>query len=157
MTAYMESEGLRLRRKVRAVVLNERDEVLLVRPHGYREGEWTLAGGGVEDGEISRRSHASRTGRGTRRGTRGRSLRNLPVTNRFIYSADHKAKRRLDHDGQDAVMFVCRIDSDTPLRLQTEEVAEARWFTANDAAAAFPAQKQREVYSECLREISRQI
>src|SRR3546814_10974896 len=51
MTAYIESDGMRLRRKVRAVVLNEQGEVLLVRPHGYREGEWTLAGGGVEEGE----------------------------------------------------------------------------------------------------------
>ena len=51
MTAYIESDGLRLRRKVRALVLNENDEVLLVRPHGYRDGEWTLAGGGVEEGE----------------------------------------------------------------------------------------------------------
>ena len=29
MTAYIESDGLRLRRKVRALVLNENDEVLL--------------------------------------------------------------------------------------------------------------------------------
>lgn len=44
MIEYVKYEGLRLRRKVRALVLKERGEVLLVRPHGYREGEQTLAG-----------------------------------------------------------------------------------------------------------------
>ncbi|WP_407701503.1 NUDIX hydrolase [Tsuneonella amylolytica] len=36
---------------MRAVVLDEDGEVLLVRPHGYRDGEWTLAGGSVEEDE----------------------------------------------------------------------------------------------------------
>lgn len=152
MTAYMESEGLRLRRKVRAVVLNERDEVLLVRPHGYRDGEWTLAGGGVEDGEspveAMRRELAEELGVGLEA-----EVSELTVTNRFIYSPDHKAKRGLDHDGQDAVMFVCRIDSGTPLSLQAEEIAEARWFAANDAAGAFPVKAQRQVFDLCLEHL----
>jgi len=74
----------------------------------------------------------------------------LPVTNRFIYSAEHKAKRSLDHDGQDAVMFACRIGKSTPIRLQVEEIAEARWFAANDAAQAFPVAKQRKIFRQCL-------
>ena len=97
MTAYIESDGLRLRRKVRALVLNENDEVLLVRPHGYRDGEWTLAGGGVEEGEspveAMRRELAEELGVGLEA-----ELSELPVTNRFIYSAEHKVKRNLDHD-----------------------------------------------------------
>jgi 8-oxo-dGTP pyrophosphatase MutT (NUDIX family) len=150
MTAYIDTGGLRLRRKVRAVVVNEVGDVLLVRPHGYREGEWTLAGGGVEDGEspveAMRRELAEELGMGQEA-----ELSELPVTNRFIYSAEHKQKRALDHDGQDAVMFSCRIGNDTPLLLQAEEIAEARWFAANDAAAAFPVEKQREVFLACLR------
>lgn len=154
MTAYIESDGLRLRRKVRAVVLNEDGEVLLVRPHGYRKGEWTLAGGGVEDGEspveAMRRELAEELD--VRLET---DLRELPVTNRFIYSACHKAKRGLDHDGQDAVMFACRIASCTPIQLQAEEIAEARWFPANDAAQCFPVREQREVFQRCIGEIRR--
>ncbi len=149
MTAYIESEGLRFRRKVRAVVLNENDEILLVRPHGYREGEWTLAGGGVEDGEspveAMRRELAEELGVGLEA-----EIIELPVTNRFIYSAEHKEKRDLDHDGQDAVMFVCRIGKNTRLNLQAEEVADAHWFAANDAEQAFPVPKQRDIFRECL-------
>ena len=154
MTAYIERDGLRLRRKVRAVVLNERDEVLLVRPHGYRDGEWTLAGGGVEDGEFPveamRRELAEELGVGLEA-----DLSELPVTNRFIYSAEHKAKRNLDHDGQDAVMFACRIEKSTPLKLQVEEVADARWFAANDASAALPVEAQRDIFGACLSEIAK--
>ena len=124
MTAYIESDGLRLRRKVRAIVMNENGEVLLVRPHGYREGEWTLAGGGVEDGEspveAMRRELAEELGVGLEA-----ELSELPVTNRFVYSAEHKVKRHLDHDGQDAVMFACQIAKSTPLTLQVEEVADS--------------------------------
>lgn len=149
MTEYLETEGLRLRRKVRAVVLNENGEVLLVRPHGYREGEWTLAGGGVEQGESPVEAMCRELAEelGVELET---DPSELPVTNRFIYSAEHKAKRLLDHDGQDAAMFACRIAKHTTLRLQAEEVAEARWFAANDAADAFPVAKQREVFLACL-------
>jgi 8-oxo-dGTP pyrophosphatase MutT (NUDIX family) len=147
MSAYFETKGLKLRRKVRAVVLNEDGEVLLVRPHGYSDNEWTLAGGGVEAGEspieAMRRELAEELGVET-------EPDELPVTNRFIYSAEHKAKRGLDHDGQDAVMFACRITKCTPLKLQAEEVAEARWFAAIDAVIAFPVAKQRQVFQDCL-------
>lgn len=155
MAAFLETDGLRLRRKVRAVVLNEDGEVLLVRPHGYREGEWTLAGGGVEHGEspvaAMRRELAEELGVGLEA-----ELSELPVTNRFIYSAEHKAKRGLDHDGQDAVMFACRIAKGAQLRLQAEEVADVRWFAANDAVDAFPVAEQRRVFADCLAALARQ-
>lgn len=154
MTAYIERDGLRLRRKVRAVVFNEVGEVLLVRPHGYREDEWTLAGGGVENGEspveAMRRELAEELGVALEA-----ELSELPVMNRFIYSAEHKVRRNLDHDGQDAVMFACRIEKSTQLALQAEEVADARWFAANDASAVFPVAAQRDIFGACLSEIAK--
>lgn len=154
MTAYIESEGLRLRRKVRAVVLNENGEVLLVRPHGYREDEWTLAGGGVEEGEspieAMRRELAEELGVGL-----DAELAELSVTNRFIYSPEHKVKRKLDHDGQEAVMFACKIAKDTPLTVQVEELADVRWFAANAATTALPVQPQRDIFGACLSEIAK--
>lgn len=153
MTAFIEIDGMRLRRKVRAVVINDDGEVLLVRPHGYREGEWTLAGGGVESGEspvaAMRRELAEELGIDLEVG-----LEELPVSNRFIYSKEHKEKRALDHDGQDAVMFACRVGRNITLRLQAEEVADARWFAANDAHNVFPVAKQRDVFVACLAAIA---
>lgn len=83
-------------------------------------------------------------------------LSQLPVTNRFIYSVEHKVKRNLDHDGQDAVMFACRIEKSTPLKLQVEEVADARWFAANDVSAALTGETQRDILDACLSEIAKQ-
>lgn len=145
MTAYIEADGMRLRRKVRAVVINDEGEVLLVRPHGYREGEWTLAGGGESPVAAMRRELSEELGIGLTI-----DLEEIPVTNRFIYSPEHKAKRALDHDGQDAVMFACRIGKNIPLRLQAEEVADARWFPVNDAEKVFPVEKQRQIFLDCM-------
>ena len=149
MAEYQFVDGLKLRQKVRAVIINDDGDILLVRPHGYASNEWTLAGGGVEQGETvhqaMRREIAEELGV-TLEGV----LDQLPVSNQYIYSAEYKAKRSLDHDGQDASMFVVRLPNDAVLKLQTEEVAEARWFSRDDAASAFPVQKQRDVFEACL-------
>ncbi|WP_062348260.1 NUDIX domain-containing protein [Novosphingobium sp. CCH12-A3] len=149
MAAYLYEGGLKLRHKVRAVVVNGSGQFLLVRPHGYPEGEWTLAGGGVEDGETvqqaMRREIAEELGVALEE-----DLKQLPVGNRFIYSADHKVKRGLDHDGQEASMFIVRLADDVPLVLQSEEIAEARWFSRDEALAGFPVKKQRDVFKACL-------
>ncbi len=149
MSVFLHEGGLKLRQKVRAIVVNDRGEFLLVRPHGYRDGEWTLAGGGVEDGETvhqaMRREIAEELGV-----TLEEELERLPVGNRFIYSAEHKAKRALDHDGQEAAMFVVRLSHNAALALQAEEIADARWFSADEALAAFPVAKQRQVFKACL-------
>jgi 8-oxo-dGTP pyrophosphatase MutT (NUDIX family) len=149
MTAYLYEGGLKLRHKVRAVVVNDSGQFLLVRPHGYPEGEWALAGGGVEDGETvqqaMRREIAEELGVALED-----DLEQLPVGNRFIYSSDHKVRRALDHDGQEASMFVVRLADDVPLVLQAKEIAEARWFSRDDAMKAFPVPVQRDVFEACL-------
>lgn len=149
MSAFLHEGGLKLRQKVRAVIVNEHGEFLLVRPHSYREGEWTLAGGGVEDGETAHqamhREIAEELGV-----TLEEELERLPVGNRFIYSAEHKAKKALDHDGQEAAMFVVRLPGDTAVTLQAEEIVEARWFTFQEALEAFPVQNRREVFEYCV-------
>ncbi len=152
MTKYRFENGLILRQKVRAIVINGNGEILLVRPHGYADGEWTLAGGGVEQGESAHqamcREIAEELGI-----LRTAELRELAVSNRYIYSDEYREKRALDHDGQNAIMFLARVETGTPLRLQAEEIAEARWFSRADAAGAFPVAKQRAVFEACMSDI----
>ena len=153
MAEYRIVDGLKLRQKVRAVIINDDGDILLVRPHGYASNEWTLAGGGVERGETvhqaMRREIAEELGV-----TLEAELDQLPVSNRYIYSPEYKAKRSLDHDGQDASMFVVHLPRDAMLELQAEEIAEARWFSPDHAALAFPVQKQRDVFEACLAAIA---
>src|SRR3546814_15009099 len=122
--------GMRLRRKVRAVVINDDDEVLLVRPHGYREGEWTLAGCGVENGEspvaAMRRELSEELGIGL-----DVDLEEIPVTNRFIYSSEHKAKRALYNGAPYAVMFLCRYHTNMTFCINAPEVPNAHEYHAH--------------------------
>lgn len=152
MSIFRHESGLKLRQKVRAVIVNPAGEFLLVRPHGYRKGEWTLAGGGVEQGETvheaMRRVIAEELGV-----TLEDAPEELPITNRFNYD-DYKEKRSLDHDGQHATMFVVRLPLDTPLTLQAEEVAEGRWFSRDDVEFAFPVSEQRDIFRDCVAAIA---
>ena len=148
MAHYIYDGGLKLRQKVRAVVASSSGEVLLIRPHGYAADQWTLAGGGVEAGESP--VEAMRRELAEELGIECEDLDELPVQNRFVYSPAYKLKRGLDHDGQQAVMFFVRIARDSPLRIQADEVAEARWFKPDAAAGAFPVGEQRAVFQECM-------
>lgn len=148
MAHYIHEDGLKLRQKVRAVVTSPCGEVLLIRPHGYAPDQWTLAGGGVEAGESP--VEAMRRELAEELGIECEDLAQLPVRNRFVYSQEYKLKRGLDHDGQQAVMFFARIPVETELRIQAEEVAEARWFKPDEAAGAFPVAVQRSIFQECM-------
>lgn len=153
MAQYISDDGLRLRCKVRAVVQNGRGQVLLIRPHGYRIGTWTLAGGGVEHDETPHdaicRELAEELGL-----LNTAKLEQLSVRNRFIYSSAHKQKRALDHDGQDAVMFACEVANDAVLTLQATEIADAGWFSPAQAVDVLPVREQQLVLEACLREIA---
>lgn len=139
---------LKLRHKVRAVITSTTGQVLLIRPHGYAADQWTLAGGGVEPGESP--VEAMRRELVEELGIQCENLEELPVRNRFIYSQDYKRKRGLDHDGQQAVLFFARIPPDSELQIQAKEIADARWFTPDEAAGAFPVGEQRAVFQECM-------
>lgn len=49
---FVNIEGLRLKKKVRAIVTNDDRQFLLIRPHGYKDNSWTFVGGGVEENET---------------------------------------------------------------------------------------------------------
>lgn len=152
MAHYLHVDGMKLRQKARAVVIDTNGNLLLIRPHGYREGEWTLAGGGVEHGETPEEAIARELAEelGV---TEWRELRRLEANNRFVYSKDHKRSRSLDHDGQDAVMFLVRIEVGTPLTLKASEVVDAEWFEPAKALQILPVRAQRIVLEACLAEI----
>jgi len=152
MAKYLFEDGLKLRQKVRAVVIDKSGRVLLVRPNGYSSEQWTLAGGGVEEGEHPQEAILRELAEelGLREAER---LTQLAVSNRFVYPAEYKQKRSADHDGQQAVMFACEVPTGTQLHLQAEELADARWFTPEEAVEAFPVPRQRAIFLACMAEL----
>lgn len=154
MSEYVIVDGLKLREKVRAIITDTNGRVLLIRPHGYDDNSWTLAGGGVEKNESPYQAMLRELAEELSLAP-ALSVWPLLVSNRFIYSQDYKQKRRLDHDGQNATMFACSVRPDVELTLQAEEVADARWFAVDEAINAFPVAKQRSIFQSCIEEIQR--
>lgn len=151
MTSFATIGGLKLRRKVRAVVTDPTGRVLLIRPHGYAEDCWTLPGGGVEAGETAvkavSRELQEELGLPTEQADQAVALN---IRSEFVYRPHQKAKRSLDHDGQLAELFHCSVPPGAEIRRQAEEIAEVRWFTRNEALEAFKVPAQRALFERCL-------
>jgi 8-oxo-dGTP pyrophosphatase MutT (NUDIX family) len=130
---------LRLRRGVRAVVVDDDDRVLLVRfefpePLGGVRALWATPGGGVEPGEDDRsalaRELAEEVGRLD------------PVIGPAIWTRTHVMPLATGHDGQRETYYLVRTPRFepaprlTPAQLRAENVAGLRWWTLDELTAA---------------------
>lgn len=131
--------GLRLRRGVRAVVLDERDRVLLVhfsfpRPLHDVATLWATPGGGIEDGEDDRQA--------LRRELAEEVGLHDPAIGPLIWTRTHVALMTTGHDGQRENFYLVRTASFDPLpllttaQLRAENVAGMAWWTVDELAAA---------------------
>jgi 8-oxo-dGTP diphosphatase len=138
MIVAMERE-LRLRRGVRAVVVDDRDRVLLVRfefaePLDGVRVIWATPGGGVEDGEDDRealtRELAEEVGRPD------------PTIGPAIWTRTHVMPLATGHDGQRETYYLVRTPGFepapglTPAQLRAENVTGLRWWTVDELGAA---------------------
>ena len=128
-------DGLRIRRAVRALLLDPENRVLLVRfefPTGTR---WALPGGGLEPGETHeaalRRELAEEVG-----------LLDAPI-GRHIWTRQHIVPFiDSSYDGQHEHIHLVRTDAFEPRphltwqQLNAEYVYELRWWQPDEIAAA---------------------
>lgn len=151
MTIYSIVDGLRLRRKVRAVVTSASNHFLLIRPHGYAADCWTLPGGGVEEGETTPnaicRELQEELGLGKKIASQAMRLK---IRSKFLYDEKHKEKRGLSHDGQFTEYFHCALPAETMIQRQVEEIADVAWFARVEALEAFKVTAQRDIFQKCL-------
>ncbi|HYZ99186.1 MAG TPA: NUDIX domain-containing protein [Acidimicrobiales bacterium] len=128
-----------LRQGARAVILDDRDRVLLVRfeftrpMHGVA-GLWAAPGGGVEDGEDDRRAL-------TRELAEEVGLDD-PVIGPLIWTRTHVLPMSTGHDGQREGFYLVRTPSFEPrpalsaAALRAENVVGLRWWTVDELAAS---------------------
>jgi 8-oxo-dGTP diphosphatase len=133
------AEQLHLRRGVRALVVDARDRVLLVRfefptdLNGVR-ALWATPGGGVEDGEDDLRAL-------TRELSEEVGWRH-PAIGPMIWTRTHVMPLSTGHDGQREAYYLVRTPSFRPApllapeQLRAENVAGLRWWTLDELAAA---------------------
>lgn len=143
-------EGYKLRRKVRAVIVNERKEFLLIQPHTYETNGWTLVGGGVEVGEdyeqAIKREMLEETGI--------RETKNLLLSKEihwFCFSDSIKAARNLDYDGQIARIFWASVSS-VDVNIQTEEIRDYCWAQADEVGKLITVSAQKELFYKIYSE-----
>lgn len=146
-------DGYKLRKKVRAVIANERSEFLLIQPHGYAADTWTLVGGGVEDGEddeqaIIREIHEE-TGIATLTEIHPSAARHW-----YTFSDRVKTKRQLDHDGQIAKVFFVTVAADSVVKTQAAEVQAHCWASASEVETLIRVPEQQALFREVVAEFA---
>lgn len=129
----------RLRRGVRAVVVDDRDRVLLVhftfsQPQLEVAELWATPGGGVEDGEDDRQA--------LRRELAEEVGLHDPAIGPLIWTRTHVAPMATGHDGQRESYYLVHTASFDPrpalttAQLRAENVAGLAWWTVDELAAA---------------------
>jgi ADP-ribose pyrophosphatase YjhB (NUDIX family) len=124
----------RIRRAVRAVLLDQRDDVLLVRFEFPTATVWALPGGGLDDGEPAEL------------GLRRELHEELGLTDfdigPHIWNREHIIPMITGHDGQQDQIHLVRVDRFEPEpmigweQMRVEHVHEIRWWSLAEIGAA---------------------
>jgi 8-oxo-dGTP diphosphatase len=128
-----------LRAAVRALLLDEHDDLLLVRFEFPTATVWTLPGGGLDDGETDED--------GLRRELH-EELGLVEVTiGPHVWTREHVIPMRTGHDGQRDHIRLVRVARFEPQpaigwdALRAELVHEIRWWTIDEIEAATTADR----------------
>lgn len=144
-------DGLKLRKKVRAIITNDNGEFLLIQPHGYEADTWTLVGGGIEEGENDEQAIV----REIREETGITALTGLHISSiqhSFCFSDRIKAQRELDYDGQLAIVFFATVDSSANVNIQTDEIQAFCWAPRESVEALIKIPEQQNLFREVMAE-----
>tara|TARA_R110002124_G_scaffold233406_1_gene398722 strand:- start:85915 stop:86391 length:477 start_codon:yes stop_codon:yes gene_type:complete len=146
MNNFVDVDGLKLKKKVRALITNDDMEFLLIRPHGYKDNSWTFVGGGVEDGETDMEA-LYRELQEEVNIQEITSVQESSLVNWFAFSEEFKAKKNFDYDGQHATYFHVSVPNHTQITIQDCEVADFCWSSDKDVLKRITVSKHREIFN----------
>lgn len=143
---FIDIDGLKLKKKVRALVTNEKGEFLLIRPHGYKDDSWTFVGGGVEENETD----LDALYRELKEEVNIQeiiSLSESSLVNWFEFTEEFKTKKQMDYDGQYAKYFHVCVPNNTRIEIQECEVSDFCWSTKTEVLKRLTVSKHREIFN----------
>lgn len=130
-------DGKKYRKKVRAFILNEQNEFLLIRPKHYKSDVWSFVGGGTELKESLEESVRREINEEV--GIQNiLSLKKSNYTNKYLYKPDCKSQ----YDGQIAYYFVVQVKSNVTVTIQNEELANYCWVTFDEIPSFVKIEQQ---------------
>ncbi len=139
-------------RKVRAIIVDESGQTLLIQPLQYKDGNWTFVGGGVEDGETALqaviREILEEVGIENFINVKQSESRHL-----FKFSADEKLRRGFDYDGQLADIFLVEVANNTKVTIQKEEVKDYCWVPIEDVQNFVKVPAQLKVFNDAIKKL----
>jgi 8-oxo-dGTP pyrophosphatase MutT (NUDIX family) len=143
---FVDIDGLRLKKKVRAIITNEDNQFLLIRPHGYKADSWTFVGGGVEENESDIEALYRELKEEVNIDDIA-SIKESSLVNWFAFSESFKAKKNVDYDGQHAKYFHVSVPNATQVTIQHCEVADYCWSSDAEVLNRITISKHREIFN----------
>lgn len=143
---FVDMNGLKLKKKVRAIITNEDNEFLLIRPHGYKDDSWTFVGGGVEENETDLEALHRELKEEVNIHDIA-AINESSLVNWFAFSEAFKAKKKFDYDGQHAKYFHVCVPNKTEIILQPCEVADYCWSSDAEVLSRITVSKHREIFN----------
>ncbi|MFN3828357.1 MAG: NUDIX hydrolase [Micavibrio sp.] len=146
-------DGLKLKKKVRAIVTNEAAQLLLIRPHGYDDNSWTFLGGGVESGE----SEIEALYRELREEANIEIVHKISrarLINWFAFSEEFKNKKQFSYDGQHASYFHVSVPNKTSVKIQESEVADFCWCRPENVSQYIKVSKHLDIFYKLADEFN---
>lgn len=145
------------RKKVSGVILNSENSILLVQLHVYKENEWNVPGGGIENDEspdmaIFRELQEEL----------GTKKFELIEQSTIVYSYDFPDEliekiilEGKNFRGQEQIQFILRFrGDDTDIKLQNDEVRKYKWVSVNELKSHLLFPNQWENIVEVLEKSS---
>jgi 8-oxo-dGTP pyrophosphatase MutT (NUDIX family) len=153
MDNFIMVDGYRLKKKVRAIVVNESSQYLLIRPHGYDEDSWTFIGGGVEEGESESEALYRELYEEANISTISR-VKKSQLVNWYVFSDKFKAKNSVDYDGQHASYFHVVVPDEVNISIQQCEVSDFCWCDKNEVLERIKVPVHAKIFQELAGEFN---
>ncbi len=149
-------DSLHYRQSTSAVIMNKLGQILIVQKSSYKDNEWDIPGGGVEEGEKPEVAIIRELSEEL-----GSSKFEVIKASKLIDSyewPDELIKQKIKENkpvyrGQQRTQFLVKFTGEkNELKTQEEEIKEIKWVFTNELPAHFVFPHQMEKMEELLNE-----
>lgn len=149
-------EELTYRQSTSAVILNKLGQILIVQKSSYKDNEWDIPGGGIEENENLEvaiiRELKEELGC-----NKFEMIKTSELTDRYEWPEEVINKKIAENKpvyrGQERTQFLVKFSGeDFDLKPQAEEVREIKWVFPNELTTYFVFPHQMEKMGDLLKE-----